>query len=60
MECIIQWNVRGLKVGSNSFFKVNKCISKLENVQRNKIFSVQETHLTSNEEIPKKLMNFDH
>ena len=60
MADIIQWNIRGLKVGVNSFFKTKKCISKLENVQKTKILSVQETHLISDEEIPKRLSNFDH
>ena len=60
MTGIIQWNIRGLKIVSNSFFKIKKCISKLEDVQKTNILSIQETHLTSNDEILKSLLNFDH
>ena len=60
MAGIKQWNVRGLKVGSNSFFKVKKCISILEDVSKTTVLSIQETHLTSDEEIPRKLQNFNH
>ena len=60
MECIIQLNVRGLKQESNSFHKVKKCVSILENVQSTHVFNLQETHLISDREIPKKFHNFDH
>ena len=60
MASIKQWNIRGLKLGSNSFHKIKKCISKLEDVQKTNILSVQETHLSSNNEIPQRLKNFDH
>ena len=60
MTGIQQWNIRGIKVSSNSFHKVKKCISILENVQKTNILSIQETHLTSNDEIPKRLLNFNH
>ena len=32
----------------------------MENVLKNNIFNVRETHLTSHDEISKKLKNFDH
>ena len=60
MEGIIQWNIRGLKCGSQSFLKTKKCVSKLENVQKTKVFSIQETHLGADDEIPRKLLHFDH
>ena len=60
MECIIQWNVRGLKQESISFHKVKKCVSILENVQNTHVLNLQETHLISDREIPKKFHNFDH
>ena len=60
MTGIQQWNIRGIKVSSNSFHKVKKCISILENVQKTNILSIQETHLASNDEIPKRLLNFNH
>ena len=57
MESIVHWNVRGLKTESNSFHKTKKSISKLENVQNTLLFNLQETHLRSDEEIPRKLKN---
>ena len=58
MTGIIQWNIRGLKVASNSFLKIKKCISTLEDVQKTNILNIQETHLTSNDEIAKKIAEF--
>ena len=60
MEGISQWNIRGLKVGSNSFFKVRKCVLKLEDVQKTNILSIQETHLKTDDRIPNKLKHFGH
>ena len=60
MERILQWNVRGLKVSSNSFFKIKKVVSNLENIQNTHIFNLQETHLQDDTEIPKKFKDFDH
>ena len=60
MAGISQWNIRGLKVGSNSFFKVRKCVLKLEDVQKTNILSIQETHLKTDDQIPNKLKNFGH
>ena len=60
MESILHWNVRGLKQESNSFHKIKKCVSFLENVQNTHVFNLQETHLISDSEIPKKFHNFDH
>ena len=58
MTGIQQWNIRGIKVSSNSFHKVKKCILILENVQKTNILSIQETHLTSNDEILEKVVKF--
>ena len=60
MAGISQWNIRGLKVGSNSFFKVRKCVLKLEDVQKTNILRIQETHLKTDEQIPNKFKNFGH
>ena len=55
MADIIQWNIRGLKVESKSFFKIKKCTEKLEDLAKTNILSIQETHLLSDDEIPKRL-----
>ena len=60
MADIIQWNIRSLKVESKSFFKIKKCTEKLEDLAKTNILSIQETHLLSDDEIPKRLKNFDH
>ena len=60
MENILHWNVRGLKVLSNSYSKVKKCVSKLENVRQTFVFNIQETHLRNDEEIPAKFKDYSH
>ena len=52
------WNVRGLKVVN--FDKVKKCCSILEQPQKVFFFNLHETHLFSDEDIPKKLLDFSH
>jgi len=54
----IHWNVKGLKV--INFEKVKKCCSMLEQVQNVLFLNLHETHLISDNDIPKKLLNYSH
>ena len=58
MESILHWNVRGLKTAQTD--KLKKCCDVLDNVSSVQIFNLQETHLSSDSEIPNRLLNYSH
>ena len=56
----IHWNIRGINDKLRRKDKVDKILSLLQNPKKTALINLQETHLLSSEDIPKKLLEYKH
>ena len=56
----IHWNIRGLNDKGRRKNKVDKIISLIQNPKKIVVVNLQETHLSSSEDIPKKILEYKH
>ena len=54
----IHWNIRGLNDKGRRKNKVDKKISLIQNPKKIVVVNLQETHLSSSEDIPKKILEY--